>query len=234
MKTIIKRNLGEVIIILFLHATVCLFGQDNSKLDYYGFFGLQRSIVDKDARIIDHNRVIDPVYLYSDSIRFLPSFSFHAGTGLSVNVIWDLYLNFEIQCNLRKSYIKLYGDTTLSTGITIPGYNLKHDLYYNAEFPIYFLYKFERFGLGAGLTFTLFELRFKRLYLDTNLRSKNTEYAIFPKLLEPRFLYPNIYAEYLIFKREKYPIWIRASYEFVESNSSLLYITLKTKLNWKN
>ncbi|HKJ82299.1 MAG TPA: hypothetical protein VJ954_09765, partial [Ignavibacteriaceae bacterium] len=203
--------IGLLSLILIVDCTEVI-GQKDRTLDYLVYAGIQQKFIHGSGiRIIDP-QLIDPTYPYNDSIRFLPNFSFHSGTDLSVKIINNLKLSFGLEWNLRKTFLRLYGDSIFVLG-PVPGYNIEHNLSHNIEIPIDLSYNLKRFGIGGGIKVTLLEFNFRKTYSDGSLHSKGFSFAHFPRSLADRIVYPIAFAEYMITQNSKIPLWVRASYE---------------------
>lgn len=221
--------IGLVSFILIVEC-IELAGQENKSLEYSIYAGVQRKFIHGSGIHIIDPQLIDPTYPYNDSIRFLPNFSLHSGVALSVNVVHNIDFSIGLEWNLRKSFIKLYGDSILASGYRIPGYNIEHNLSHNLEIPCYLSYNSKRFGIGGGIKATLLEFRIWKGYSNERVISRGFSFAHFPRPLTDNILFPIAYAEYLIVSDLKFPLWIRASYEFGYNSSSIMYISIITKL----
>lgn len=220
--------IGLVSFILILDCAE-LVGQKDRTLYYSVYAGIQRKFIHGSGIKIIDPQLIDPTYPYNDSIRFLPNFSFHSGAGLSVKIINTLYINVGLEWNLRKTSLRLYGDTILA-GYHVPAFNLEHILSHNLEIPLYLSYNLERFGIGGGIKVTLLEFGIHKTYSDGSLYSKGFSFAHFPRPQADKIVYPVAFAEYMITQNSKIPLWLRASYEFDYNGSSIIYLSLQTKL----
>jgi len=195
---------------------------------FYLYGGLNWNYIKGDRLIIPNHNVPDQAQLNSDSILLYDCLSPHIGSHYNFEIIKSLNLRVGLELNLRKYHHRFYPDSI--SKVYYPAFeDVRNKLnYYNIELPAEIAYNIQRFGFGVGAKFILWELRVKKYYLNDEISRKNYKQHLWFNSWQDKILYPNVFIEYLAFQNPKFPVWVKAAYEYGGEYSSTIFLSLKT------
>ena len=228
-------TLAGIILIITSTGIVEVNGQYSHKVqkDSKGFYlygGLNWKYIKGDRLVIPNPNLPDPVHTNTDSILFYDCLSPHIGSHYNFEIIKSLNLRVGLELNLRKYHYRLYPDSISKVYYPVwEDVRYKYN-YYNIELPAEIAYNIQRFGFGVGAKFVLWELRVKKSYLNDEIYRKYYKQHLWCNSLQDKSLYPNVFLEYQIHQSSKFPLWLKAAYEYGGEYSSTVFLSLKTKL----
>lgn len=227
--------LAGIILIITSIGIVEVNGQYSHKVQkgrkgFYLYGGLNWIHITGNRIVIPNPNQVDPVHPFTDSILYYDCLSPHIGVHYNFEIFKALNLRIGVEFNVRKSHYRKYLDSTRRANNPVINDYRRRTNFYDIEIPAELAYNIKKFGFGIGAKYVVYELKVEKIYLSDEVNTKHYDHHLLFRIHQPKILYPNVFLEYLAFQNPKFPIWVKAAYEYGGEFRSSVFLSLKTKL----